>query len=115
VCGSTPLGHDPQQGFSKPVGFIKAESWDGDDEHQLSGKTSKMDKELEQEQKEARRCDEDNSFRDVCCIKFMLRPVSLVFVFSSANTVTSPASIITFKLLSMLLPATMPHVKLKKA
>jgi len=69
VCGSTPLGHDPQQGFSKPIGFIKAESWDGDDEHRLSGKTLKMDEELEQEQKEARRCDEDNSFRDVRCIK----------------------------------------------
>jgi hypothetical protein len=60
-----PLGNDPQQGFSKPVGFVKAEGWERDDERQLPGKTAKTDEELEQERKEARRRDEENSFRDV--------------------------------------------------
>ena len=65
--GPAPLGQDPQQGFSKPVGFVKAESREGDDERQLPGKAAKTDEELEQERKEARRRDEDNSFRDVRC------------------------------------------------
>ena len=64
--GSAPLGHDPQQGFSKPVGFVKAGSRERDDERQLPGKAAKTDEELEQERKEARRRDEENSFRDVC-------------------------------------------------
>ncbi|KAK2465280.1 hypothetical protein APHAL10511_002634 [Amanita phalloides] len=48
------------QGFSKPPGFVKAEN-DG------TGKSSEMiktDEELETERKEARRRDEENSFRD---------------------------------------------------
>lgn len=64
--GSAPLGHDPQQGFSKPVGFVRAGSRERDDERQLPGKAAKTDEELEQERKEARRRDEENSFRDVC-------------------------------------------------
>ena len=64
--GSAPLGHDPQQGFSKPVGFVKAGSRERDDDRQLPGKAAKTDEELEQERKEARRRDEENSFRDVC-------------------------------------------------
>ena len=60
------LGQDPQQGFSKPVGFVKAGSRERDDERQLPGKTAKTDEELEHERKEARRRDEENSFRDVC-------------------------------------------------
>jgi RNA-binding protein 25 len=49
------------QGYNKPAGFVKAES-DG------TGKPSdlmKSDEELEAERKEARRRDEENSFRDV--------------------------------------------------
>ena len=64
--GSAPLGHDPQQGFSKPVGFVKAGSRERDDERQVPGKAAKTDDELEQERKDARRRDEENSFRDVC-------------------------------------------------
>jgi RNA-binding protein 25 len=60
------LGQDPQQGFSKPVGFVKAGSRERDDERQLPGKTAKTDEELEHDRKEARRRDEENSFRDVC-------------------------------------------------
>jgi RNA-binding protein 25 len=63
--GPTPLGHDPQQGFSKPVGFVKAGSREREDERHLPGKAAKTDEELEQERKEARRRDEENSFRDV--------------------------------------------------
>jgi RNA-binding protein 25 len=58
------------QGYSKPVGFVKAE--DGvaatgtmGDERQLAGKTTKTDEELEAERKEGRRREEDDSFRDV--------------------------------------------------
>ncbi|KAI0298088.1 hypothetical protein B0F90DRAFT_825308 [Multifurca ochricompacta] len=61
---STAFGQDPQQGFSKPVSFVKAGSRERDDERQLPGKTTKTDEELEQERKDARRRDEDNSFRD---------------------------------------------------
>ncbi|KAH9030336.1 hypothetical protein EDB85DRAFT_2246384 [Lactarius pseudohatsudake] len=58
------LGTDPQQGFSKPVGFVKAGSRERDDERQVPGKNAKTDEELEQDRKEARRRDEENSFRD---------------------------------------------------
>jgi len=62
--GSAPLGQDSQQGFSKPVGFVKAGGRERDDERPLPGKAAKTDEELEQERKEARRRDEENSFRD---------------------------------------------------
>jgi RNA recognition motif-containing protein len=58
------LGSDLQQGFSKPVGFVRAGSRERDDERQVPGKTAKTDEELELDRKEARRRDEDNSFRD---------------------------------------------------
>ncbi|THH21417.1 hypothetical protein EW146_g166 [Bondarzewia mesenterica] len=58
------LGKDAQQGYSKPVGFVKAEQGQEGDERQLAGKTTKTDEELEAERKEARRRDEENSFRD---------------------------------------------------
>ncbi len=46
---SRQLGTDPQQGFSKPIGFVKAGSRERDNEWQVPGKTSKTDEELEQE------------------------------------------------------------------
>lgn len=58
------LGRDAQQGYNKPVGFVKAEQSAEGDERQLAGKTTKTDEELEAERKEARRRDEENSFRD---------------------------------------------------
>ena len=75
------LGHDPQQGFSKPVGFVKAGSRERDDERQLPGKTAKTDEELEQERKEARRRDEENSFRDVSSASSSYRTRSHVALF----------------------------------
>ncbi|KAF8349387.1 hypothetical protein F5887DRAFT_1070714 [Amanita rubescens] len=48
------------QGYSKPVGFVKAES----DDPGRSTEFMKTDEELEAERKEARRRDEENSFRD---------------------------------------------------
>lgn len=58
------------QGYSKPVGFVKAH--DGgvsngisSDERTLAGKTTKTDEELETERKEGRRREEEVSFRDV--------------------------------------------------
>lgn len=59
------LETNPQQGFSKPVGFVRAGSWERDDERQVPGKTAKTDEELEHDRKEARRRNEENSFRDV--------------------------------------------------
>ena len=58
------------QGYSKPVGFVKAEGQGSptgakDDERRMPGKASKTDEELEAERKEARRRDEEVSFRDV--------------------------------------------------
>lgn len=55
------------QGYSKPVGFVKAD--DGSrtptSERQTSARPGKTDEELEQERKEARRRDEENSYKDV--------------------------------------------------
>ncbi len=55
------------QGYSKPVGFVKAE--DGSrtpaSERQSSVRPGKTDEELEQERREARRRDEENSYKDV--------------------------------------------------
>jgi RNA-binding protein 25 len=58
------------QGYSKPVGFVKAEDNKAatgglDDGRQLAGKSTKTDEELEAERKENRRRDEEVSFRDV--------------------------------------------------
>ncbi|TFK93263.1 hypothetical protein K466DRAFT_478970 [Polyporus arcularius HHB13444] len=54
------------QGYSKPVGFVKAE--DGSrtpaSERQSSVRPGKTDEELEQERREARRRDEENSYKD---------------------------------------------------
>ena len=66
----SPQQERPQQGFgkgaqgyNKPVGFVKGgESTDG---AALSSRVTKTDEELESERKEARRRDEENSFRDV--------------------------------------------------
>lgn len=62
------------QGYSKPVGFVKAE--DGkmatgglDNDRQLAGKSTKTDEELEAERKENRRRDEEVSFRDVSVLE----------------------------------------------
>jgi RNA-binding protein 25 len=60
--GQRAVGSGPQ-GYDKPVGFVKGQ--DGGDERSLAGKAGKTDEELEQERKEARRKDEENSFRDV--------------------------------------------------
>ena len=70
------FGKGPQ-GYSKPVGFVKAEEGrrtPTPDERPL-GRSGKTDEELEAERKEARRRDEENSFRDV--------RVALVYYLSS--------------------------------
>jgi RNA-binding protein 25 len=53
------VGAGPQS-YDKPVGFVPA-----GEERQLAGKGQKTDEELEAERKEARRKDEESSFRDV--------------------------------------------------
>ena len=59
-----PLGKSAQ-GYSKPVGFVKAEEQSGSEDRAAAGKSAKTDEELEADRKEARRRDEENSFRDV--------------------------------------------------
>lgn len=65
--GSQGFGNGAQ-GYSKPVGFVKAEE-DGrspaPDSRSGPGRSGKTDEELEADRKEARRRDEENSFRDV--------------------------------------------------
>lgn len=58
------VGKGPQS-YDKPVGFVKAGESPVPDEKNLAGKTNKSDEELELERKEARRRDEEASFRDV--------------------------------------------------
>jgi hypothetical protein len=55
------------QGYSKPVGFVKADDGGAGDGggRQVSARTVKTDEELEAERKESRRRDEEVSFRDV--------------------------------------------------
>lgn len=63
--GSTGLGKGVQ-GYSKPVGFVRGEEGRASSlERQLSARPGKTDEELEQERKEARRRDEENSYKDV--------------------------------------------------
>lgn len=61
-----PRGKDAQ-GYNKPVGFVKAEDGAaamGSDDRSMPGKSGKTDEELEKDRKEARRRDEEVSFRD---------------------------------------------------
>lgn len=63
---SAPRGKDAQ-GYNKPVGFVKAEDGAaamGSDDRSMPGKSGKTDEELEKDRKEARRRDEEVSFRD---------------------------------------------------
>lgn len=55
------------QGYSKPVGFVKAgtENKTSGSDSRAPGKTVQTDEELEAERREARRQDEEASFRDV--------------------------------------------------
>jgi RNA-binding protein 25 len=56
------------QGYSKPVGFVRAENEgaaSGSFDDERMGKKAKTDEELEADRKEARKRDEDISFRDV--------------------------------------------------
>lgn len=53
---------DGAQGYNKPVGFVKGESAD---QSRLAGGNEKTDEELERDRREARRREEDESFRDV--------------------------------------------------
>jgi RNA-binding protein 25 len=59
--GRGALGTDTQQGYSKPVGFVK----EGGSTPAPSAGRAKTDEELESERKETRRREEENSFRDV--------------------------------------------------
>ena len=58
------VGKGPQS-YDKPIGFVKAGESPVSDERGLAGRTNKSDEELEAERKEARRKDEEASFRDV--------------------------------------------------
>ena len=55
------------QGYSKPVGFVKADegSRTPTSDRQTSVRPGKTDEELEEDRREARRRDEENSYKDV--------------------------------------------------
>lgn len=62
--GKGALGKDAQQGYQKPPGFVRGQSG-AEGEEKEAAKPTKTDEELEADRKEARRRDEENSFRDV--------------------------------------------------
>lgn len=78
---SSPVGSKHQgfgkgaQSYNKPVGFVKAEESHGSEEAQAT--KNKTDEELEAERKEARRREEELSFRDVSPIYHLTRPLNL--------------------------------------
>ncbi len=84
------------QGYSKPVGFVKAEDQGGDD-RSAAGKSAKTDEELEAERKEARRRDEENSFRDVSSL---ICALNYSHVVHSANGDMNLESVLVFRLLN---------------
>jgi RNA-binding protein 25 len=90
------------QGYSKPVGFVKADDGSAGDggSRQGSAKTIQTDEELEAERKESRRRDEEVSFRDVswsrvCSVQFRL-------TYGSVNVGMSHESERVYKPLSVL-------------
>jgi RNA-binding protein 25 len=61
------------QGYSKPVGFVKAEDGGAGRDGHGTGREGKTDEELEAERKEQRRQEEELSYKDVrrgknCCL-----------------------------------------------
>ena len=64
--GAKAVGKGPQS-YTKPVGFVKAEgeSQTPGSDRQPSVRPGKTDEELEQERKEARKRDEESSYKDV--------------------------------------------------
>jgi RNA-binding protein 25 len=109
-AGGPPQGYGKgAQGYSKPVGFVKAEDSGAatgamDDERHLAGKTTKTDEELEAERKEGRRREEDISFRDVGAALDGLNSVSDSKFMHSVNAVMSLGSGRASKPLSERLP-----------
>ena len=68
VGGARGFGQGPQ-GYGKPVGFVRAEegSQTPGSDRQTSVRPGKTDEELEQERKEVRRRDEEDSYKTVSC------------------------------------------------
>jgi RNA-binding protein 25 len=64
------LGNDAQQGYNKPVGFVKEGGPSGALVPTAPAGRVKSDEEMESERKEVRRRDEENSFRDVSSARF---------------------------------------------
>ncbi len=78
------------QGYNKPVGFVKSEE-DSHAADEAQAAKNKTDEELEAERKEARRMEEELSFRDVSHTQ--PTPLTIVFKFgNSANVVMSLVS-----------------------
>jgi hypothetical protein len=81
---SAPRGKDAQ-GYNKPVGFVKAEDGAaamGSDDRSMPGKSGKTDEELEKDRKEARRRDEEVSFRDVSYSGYFVRCRIMMLTFT---------------------------------
>ena len=76
---NTPQGFGRgAQGYSKPPAFVKAEERGSTpvEDRSSSARPAKTDEELEAERKEARKRDEENSFRDVRLHFFSCRVMS---------------------------------------
>ncbi len=66
ASSGTPKGHGKgAQGYNKPVGFVREEAANNKEDSRPSSHMQKTDEELEADRKEARRKDEEISFRDV--------------------------------------------------
>ncbi|KAG1766606.1 hypothetical protein EV702DRAFT_1050637 [Suillus placidus] len=81
---SAPRGKDAQ-GYNKPVGFVKAEDGTaamGSDDRSIPGKSRKTDEELEKDRKEARRRDEEVSFRDISYSSYFVRCRIIILTFT---------------------------------
>lgn len=88
------------QGYSKPVGFVKAEEGGSPSGDDRTGSNVKTDEELETERKEARKRDEENSYRDVRAIWLLTVPSANLPV--SVSEDMSPESERVYKLSSVL-------------
>ncbi|KAL4259741.1 hypothetical protein AB1N83_007447 [Pleurotus pulmonarius] len=65
ASSGTPKGHGKgAQGYNKPVGFVREEAANNQEDSRPSSHMQKTDEELEADRKEARRKDEEISFRD---------------------------------------------------
>ena len=83
------------QSYDKPVEFVRAGESPVQDGRSLAGKATKTDEELEAERKEARRRDEEASFRDVSSQSYLFtnqHPMSTILRMTLTTYSTLPST-----------------------